>query len=63
MAAPAGQISLEELSVQQLTQVKEQLEEVRVVVTGRLQDSKLILLILLLTHTGAQASHRRLRQP
>lgn len=49
--------------MQQLTQVKEQLEEVRVVVTGRLQDSKLILLILLLTHTGAQASHRRLRQP
>ncbi|ORY80262.1 putative prefoldin subunit 5, partial [Leucosporidium creatinivorum] len=27
MAAPAGQISLEELSVQQLSQVKEQLEE------------------------------------
>lgn len=29
MAAPAGQISLEDLSVEQLTQVKGQLEEVR----------------------------------
>lgn len=31
MAAPAGQISLEDLSVEQLSQVKGQLEEVRVI--------------------------------